>query len=243
MTHKQQLIYKKENTIPADAKQVGPIRARFIEFLLSLGIDDTEKEGWKLVFTEAVNNAIEHGSKNDPEKTVTICWWSTKTSVYIETQDQGKGPNVSKTEAPALPEDPLSESGRGLFIIDNFADKLTHWYSKEGYILRICKNYKHLNDVMPQNAEMDAILEELSDCLTNGKVIVEDHMLEPDCFEILIKLIEDAHQSTAGALDSIDTLNWLTSVMYSGAKGSALEFIIKFDRTLTRYVQQLSAIF
>ena len=48
--------------------------------------------------------------------------------------------------------------------MDNFADKLIHWYSKEGYTLRICKSYERLNDVMPQNPEMDAILEELSDC-------------------------------------------------------------------------------
>jgi serine phosphatase RsbU (regulator of sigma subunit)/anti-sigma regulatory factor (Ser/Thr protein kinase) len=181
----KQLIYKKENTIPADAKRIEPIRARFIEFLLSLGIDDTEKEGWKLVFTEAVNNAIEHGSQNDPQKKITICWWSTRTSVYIETQDQGKGPDRSRTEAPALPEDPLSESGRGLFIMDNFADKLTHWYSKEGYILRICKSYQHLNDVMPQNDEMDAILEELSDCYESlslydrmAETLVEDERVD-----------------------------------------------------------------
>lgn len=160
----KRVIHLKENTLHADMKCIEPVRSRFIEFLLSLGIDDTEKEGWKLAFTEAVNNAIEHGSDNNPEKIIKIRWWSAQSSVYVETQDQGEGPDRLKAETPALPEDPLSESGRGLFIMHNFADELTHWYSKEGYILRICKNYEHLNDVMPQNPEMDAILEELSDC-------------------------------------------------------------------------------
>ena len=180
-----QVIYTKESTIPADAKRIEPVRASFIEFLLSLGIDDVEKEGWKLVFTEAVNNAIEHGSDNDPEKIVKVRWWSTPTSVYVETWDQGKGPDRLKAENPSLPEDPLAESGRGLFIMDNFADKLTHWYSNEGYTLRICKSYEHLNDVMPQNAEMDAILEELSDCYESlslydrmAETLIEDERID-----------------------------------------------------------------
>ena len=91
----ERVLYIKENTIYADVKLIAPIRASFIDFLLSLGIDDSEKEGWKLVFTEAVNNAIEHGSDNNPEKIVNIRWWSSRTSVYVETQDQGKGPDRS----------------------------------------------------------------------------------------------------------------------------------------------------
>ncbi|MGK0176258.1 MAG: serine phosphatase RsbU (regulator of sigma subunit)/anti-sigma regulatory factor (Ser/Thr protein kinase) [Lentimonas sp.] len=169
-------IYTTEHAIHADAKQIAPVCASFIEFLISLGIHDTEKEGWKLTFTEAVNNAIKHGSNSDPEKIVTIRWWSTQTSVWVETEDQGKGPDHSKTEAPSLPEDPLSESGRGLFIINNFAENLTHWYSKKGYIIRIGKSYQHLNNVMPQNAEMDAILEELSDCYES--LSLYDRMVE-----------------------------------------------------------------
>ena len=181
----ERVIHLKENTFNADVKHIEPIRARFIEFLLSLGIDDAEKEGWKLVFTEAVNNTIEHGSNYNAEKIVKIRWWSTRSSVYIETQDQGSGPDRAKAENPSLPDDPLAESGRGLFIMHNFADEMTHWYSKEGYILRIRKNYERLNDVMPQNPEMDAILEELSDCYESlslydrmAETLVEDERVD-----------------------------------------------------------------
>ncbi|CAB9522224.1 unknown protein [Seminavis robusta] len=39
-----------------------------------------------------------------------------------------------------------------------------------------------------------------------------------------------------GSLESVETLNWLTSVKYSTVgKGSAVEFIIKFDEVLTQY--------
>jgi serine phosphatase RsbU (regulator of sigma subunit)/anti-sigma regulatory factor (Ser/Thr protein kinase) len=179
------IIHISEFILPADAKQIAPVRARFIEFLLSLGLDSSEKEGWKLTFTEAVNNAIEHGSQDDPTKQVAVRWWSTLNSVWLETQDQGPGPDESKTENPTLPEDPLAEGSRGLFIIHHFSDNFLHWRSKEGYICRIGKTYERLNDVMPQNAEMDAILDELSDCYESlslydrmAETLVEDERVD-----------------------------------------------------------------
>jgi serine phosphatase RsbU (regulator of sigma subunit)/anti-sigma regulatory factor (Ser/Thr protein kinase) len=181
----EKIIHISEFHLPADQKKIGPVRARFIEFLLSLGLDNREKEGWKLTFTEAVNNAIEHGSRDDPSEQIAVRWWSTEKSVWLETQDQGAGPDESKTENPSLPEDPLAEGSRGLFIIHHFADHFVHWRSKCGYIGRIGKTYDRLNDVMPQNAEMDAILDELSDCYESlslydrmAETLVEDERVD-----------------------------------------------------------------
>lgn len=150
--------------LSADPAGISVVRARFIEFLLSLGLDDSEKEGWKLIFSEAANNAIEHGSKNDPSKEVSIHWWMNDNSVWLETRDAGQGPAQEKTIDPQLPDDPLAEGGRGLFIINNFADSFQHWRSELGYIARIGKKYPRLNNVVPANPEMDAILDELADC-------------------------------------------------------------------------------
>ena len=71
---------------------------------------------------------------------------------------------------------------------------------------------------------------------TTGKVIVEQHFHDMDCFAILQKLVDDAHTSVAGTLESVKTLSWLTSIRYIPLKhGSASGFIIKFDRALTEY--------
>jgi serine phosphatase RsbU (regulator of sigma subunit)/anti-sigma regulatory factor (Ser/Thr protein kinase) len=185
MPDSDSVIYLSECKICADPKQIPAVRARFIDFLLSLGIDDAEKEGWKLTFTEAVNNAIEHGSMDDASKSVSIRWWSNEKSVWLETQDDGAGPDEEKAENPSLPEDPLAEGGRGLFIIHNFSDNFLHWRSKEGYIARIGKTYSRLNNVMPQNSEMDAILDELSDCYESlslydrmAETLIEDERVD-----------------------------------------------------------------
>ncbi|MEM1221788.1 MAG: SpoIIE family protein phosphatase [Verrucomicrobiota bacterium] len=181
----ESVIYISAHQIPADPKEIPPVRARFIDFLLSLGIDDKEKEGWKLTFTEAVNNAIEHGSGDDPKKSIAVRWWSTEQSVWLETQDEGKGPEPEKTKNPSLPEDPLSEGGRGLFIIHNFSDNFVHWRNEDGYIARIGKSYPRLNNVIPQNTEMDAILDELSDCYESlslydrmAETLIEDERVD-----------------------------------------------------------------
>lgn len=227
----KRVIHVKENTINADVKQIASIRASFIDFLLSLGIDDTEKEGWKLIFTEAVNNAIEHGSKNDSEKIVSIRWWSTQTSVYVETQDQGTGPDPSTAENPKLPDDPLAESGRGLFIMDNFADKITHWRSKDGYTLRICKSYERLNDVLPQNPEMDAILEELSDCYESlslydrmAENLVEDERVDR-FIESSLEMFMDSRDYNAISIelrypDQSEEYNWISKLSTHAAFGN-----------------------
>jgi len=156
--------YLTEFRIPADVSHLKDIRTEYVDFLLSLGMNDKQKEAWKLVFSEAVNNAIEHGSQSDPEKTVWVKWWVADTTVWLEVQDEGQGPPEEKTAHPQLPEDPFAESGRGLFIIHEFADTYEHWRNDQGYIARIAKRYQRLNDVVPQNEEMKSILDELSDC-------------------------------------------------------------------------------
>ncbi|MGZ0655068.1 SpoIIE family protein phosphatase [Coraliomargarita sp. W4R53] len=156
-------LYITEFKLAADVKQISTVRERFIEFLLTLGLDDSEKGGWKLAFTELVNNAIEHGCNNNPELEIYVRWWSANNSVWLLTQDMGDGPPDEIALNPSLPEDPLSEGGRGLFIIHQFADNFDHWRCSRGYIAQVGKSYKRLNDVLPPNAEMDAILDELSD--------------------------------------------------------------------------------
>jgi serine phosphatase RsbU (regulator of sigma subunit)/anti-sigma regulatory factor (Ser/Thr protein kinase) len=157
-------LYITEFKLNADVKQISAVRDRFIDFLLSLGLDDIEKHNWKLVFTELVNNAIEHGCDNNVDSEIYVRWWSVHDAVWLLTQDPGKGPPEDLALNPTLPDDPLSEGGRGLFIVHHFADSFDHWRCSRGYIAQVGKTYKHLNSVLPLNPEMDAILDELSDC-------------------------------------------------------------------------------
>lgn len=74
--------------------------------------------------TEAVNNAIIHGNKEDKSKLVRIYYCLEESNLCIKVCDQGKGFN------PALIQDPTCETcrelpgGRGVFLMEQLADEI-----------------------------------------------------------------------------------------------------------------------
>jgi sigma-B regulation protein RsbU (phosphoserine phosphatase) len=91
-------------------------------------------------------------------------WSITQNSIVIAAQDPGSGPSDQMLESPSLPEDPTSESGRGLFILANFADELNHWRGPQGFRLEVVKYYPSQGLPLPGNPELDSVLDELSSC-------------------------------------------------------------------------------
>jgi serine phosphatase RsbU (regulator of sigma subunit)/anti-sigma regulatory factor (Ser/Thr protein kinase) len=151
-------------SIPADPTLVAPLRELFIGTLSNGELTENELTGWQLVFSELVFNAIFHGAKGDPAQCVTIEWSITQDSVILAAHDPGAGPSDEVLNSPSLPEDPTSESGRGLFIIANFADELRPWRSPRGFRLEVVKFYPNQGLPLPSNPELDSVLDELSSC-------------------------------------------------------------------------------
>ena len=77
-----------------------------------------------LAVTEAVNNAIEHGNKNNPEKTVQLCYNSSPEALTFTVSDQGQGFDLKNVTDPTLPESPDPDAGRGIFVMKHLADKM-----------------------------------------------------------------------------------------------------------------------
>lgn len=148
--------------VPADVARIPDLRSRFIEYLEGLEIRLDTIEGWKLCATEAVTNAIVHGSERNPEKSIVVEWWSEGDAVRFAVADSGSGPPESLTRQPTLPED-LAESGRGLFIMDAFADEVRHWRSEKGYRLELARRVNS-SKRLASNPEMERVLDELSSC-------------------------------------------------------------------------------
>lgn len=151
-------------TIPADPPLVDPLRKRFIDAISDSELTEEDITQWKLVFSELVFNAIFHGADSDRTKTVRIEWSITQNSIILAAQDPGKGPPQDKLDSPSLPEDPTAESGRGLFILSNFADELNAWRGPKGFSLEVVKRYPNQGLPLPGNPEIDSVLDELSSC-------------------------------------------------------------------------------
>jgi serine/threonine-protein kinase RsbW len=90
-----------------------------------------------IAVTEAVNNAIIHGNKFNPDKTVMIKVECSESVLEVSVKDQGHGFDYENLQDPLLPENLTKESGRGIFIIKKIADKVEFNCSDKGTEIKI----------------------------------------------------------------------------------------------------------
>jgi serine/threonine-protein kinase RsbW len=79
---------------------------------------------------EAVNNAILHGNRSNPEKMVDIEIVSKGEELNITVTDEGKGFKPETVPDPTTPENIEALNGRGIYLMSHLADKIE--YSKKG---------------------------------------------------------------------------------------------------------------
>lgn len=74
--------------------------------------------------TEAVNNAIVHGNKEDKAKKVELYLKQSKKSISFVIKDEGPGFDESKIPDPTSPKNLDNLKGRGVFLIKNLTDNV-----------------------------------------------------------------------------------------------------------------------
>jgi serine/threonine-protein kinase RsbW len=100
------------------------------EITNSIGINQ-DNYGKILVATlEAVNNAIKHGNKANPQKLVDVEIVVEKDEMKVTVTDEGPGFNPSSIPDPTLPENIEELSGRGVFLMTKLADSI--WFNEKG---------------------------------------------------------------------------------------------------------------
>jgi serine/threonine-protein kinase RsbW len=75
--------------------------------------------------TEAVNNAIVHGNKEDKNKKVRLGLKKNKKSVRFVVEDEGNGFDFNNLPDPTNPKNLEKVKGRGIFLIKSLSDKTT----------------------------------------------------------------------------------------------------------------------
>ena len=94
-----------------------------------------------IAVTEAINNAINHGNNNDPNKNIFLsCKENQNGSLSFEIEDEGSGFDYDSLPDPTLPENLEKTNGRGVFLMKNLADEVT--FSKNGKIVELLFNLK-----------------------------------------------------------------------------------------------------
>ncbi len=85
--------------------------------------------------TEAVNNAIVHGNKEDKNKKVRLGLKQNKKSVRFIVEDEGIGFDYNNLPDPTNPKNVEKVKGRGIFLIKSLSDKTT--FKQDGRVVEM----------------------------------------------------------------------------------------------------------
>ena len=77
-----------------------------------------------IAVTEAVNNAIKHGNKDNSAKNVLISLSLEDGMIKFKIQDEGSGFDFQKLPDPTAPENISKPGGRGIFLMKHLSDEV-----------------------------------------------------------------------------------------------------------------------
>jgi serine/threonine-protein kinase RsbW len=97
---------------------------------LELKLDVEDQERIRLSLHEAVANGIKHGNKFDENKQVTLNTLHLGNQIEFQVIDEGNGFVYEDLDDPLDPANLLKDSGRGVFLMNSYADEVL--YTKNG---------------------------------------------------------------------------------------------------------------
>jgi serine/threonine-protein kinase RsbW len=87
-------------------------------------LDDDIYGNIMIAVTEAVNNAIKHGNRDNSAKNVLISLSLEDGMIKFKIQDEGSGFDFHKLPDPTSPENISKPGGRGIFLMKHLSDEV-----------------------------------------------------------------------------------------------------------------------
>jgi serine/threonine-protein kinase RsbW len=110
--------------VPALAENIRMIESFIDNVKEEFHLDDDIYGNIMIAVTEAVNNAIKHGSRNDSRKNVSLSLSLEDTTIRFKVEDQGEGFDYEHLPDPTSPENLEKPGGRGIFLMKNLSDEV-----------------------------------------------------------------------------------------------------------------------
>jgi serine/threonine-protein kinase RsbW len=123
--------------IPSAPKNITHVETFLNRVNRSLRLDEILFNKLMISVTEAVNNAIVHGNRSNPAKTVFVTCEVLPGWLVVLVDDQGRGFKPENVGNPLKRENLLKESGRGIFLMRTLMDKVEFESSKSGMQVRL----------------------------------------------------------------------------------------------------------
>ncbi len=123
MKMKEGFTVIEELSIPSNFESLPKVESLIDTVCMQMGVG--ESFGNVLIaVTEAVNNAILHGNKNNVNASVFIKTGTTDQTFCFSIEDEGIGFDYTILPDPTAPENIEKENGRGIFLMKNLADEV-----------------------------------------------------------------------------------------------------------------------
>jgi len=105
-------------------KSVADIERLIDKVCTNVGVNEDAYGNVLIAVTEAVNNAIQHGNRENEELSIDVSVKDNQNKVCFSVKDEGVGFDFENLPDPTSPENLLKENGRGIFLMRSLADKV-----------------------------------------------------------------------------------------------------------------------
>ncbi len=116
--------------LESDTKNIHKVEDFFIHLNSEFGMAEEKLHALLVAVTEAVNNGMIHGNKNDKSKHVTVTCTISRKVLTVTISDQGGGFTPDAIPNPLHDENLLRAGGRGVFLMKTLMQSVS--FNKAG---------------------------------------------------------------------------------------------------------------
>mgnify|MGYP001185670676 CR=1 FL=1 len=110
--------------LSSDYQSIATIEKLIDKVCNNVGVNEDAYGNVLIAVTEAVNNAIQHGNRENGSLQIDVSVLDSTNSICFSVRDEGPGFDFNNLPDPTAPDNLLKENGRGIFLMKNLADKV-----------------------------------------------------------------------------------------------------------------------
>jgi serine/threonine-protein kinase RsbW len=134
----EKLVLRMRVSLAADRNAVDPVVEQVMDAVREIKCADGKEDAIELALHEALANAVIHGAKEDPTKTVEcVVACDEERGILIVVRDPGAGFKPEAIPRCTVGENVFSNHGRGIFLINQLMDEVE--FRKNGTEIHMVK--------------------------------------------------------------------------------------------------------
>jgi serine/threonine-protein kinase RsbW len=113
--------------MPSEIEAISPMVEQLMALVENWRCVEGDEFAVELALREALSNAVIHGNREDPNKSVDIrCRCERQKGIWLVVKDQGKGFDPNAVRNPLGPEGLQAEHGRGIHLMKLMMDEVSY---------------------------------------------------------------------------------------------------------------------